>query len=274
MRSLLFLMLLLSSTAFAAPPERPWPLPNVETRPLVDVFAVPDGFERVLVPNGSFGAWLRELPIRSDRTHVLAYDGRRLGSPSAGIVALDVGSKDLQQCADTAMRLYAEWRWATSTADALTFHFTSGDPVDWKSWRKGKRWWLENDKVKSGARAGTDNSYASFRRFLDLVFTYAGTRSLPKDSVAVSAAQPGDFFVQSGSPGHVVVVMDVAENEDGKRIALIGQGFMPAQELHILRSSGDRVIEGVWFELPTTDHPDIKTPSWKAFSAGDLRRFK
>ena len=51
--------------------------------------------------------------------------------------------------------------------------------------------------------------------------------------------QPGDIFVYGGFPGHAVTVMAVAKNETGKKIFLLSQGYMPAQDIHILKNYND-----------------------------------
>ena len=114
-----------------------------------------------------------------------------------------------------------------------------------------------------------DTSYANFRRFLDKVFQYAGTLSLARDTKAVqrNEAQGGDFFVAPGSPGHVVIIIDVCENEEGEKLYLMGQGFMPAMSFHILRQSN----RSVWFQ---GDKYGIKTPFWSKFRWSQLRRFE
>lgn len=45
-------------------------------------------------------------------------------------------------------------------------------------------------------------------------------------------AAVGDVFLKGGSPGHVVMIVDMCENENGKKAFLLAQGFMPAQEFH------------------------------------------
>ncbi len=273
------LLLLLMSLPLPALAQKPatyaWVgAAEISTQRIEDQYTPPKGFNRVSLKSTDFGFWLRGLPLRQDRKVVKAYDGRDLASPSAAVVLMDVGTKDLQQCADTAIRLYAEWKWSQGKADEVLLHFTSGDLVGWKAWRTGTRWSVKGNQVSHRQSAAADSSYPSFKNYLTLIFTYAGTRSLPSDSAAVATAMPGDFYVQSGSPGHAVVVLDVAEDSDGRRVALLGQGFMPAQELHVLKGSGDRVLDGVWFLLPDGSHKQLKTPSWKAFDASDLRRFK
>ncbi len=85
-------------------------LPPVE--PLSSRFEVPDGFTRVEVVDGSMEAWLRGLPIRTDRSDVRSYKGDRLRRPAVAVVLMDVGKRDLQQCADSAIRLHAEYLWS------------------------------------------------------------------------------------------------------------------------------------------------------------------
>ena len=49
--------------------------------------------------------------------------------------------------------------------------------------------------------------------------------------------QAGDVFIKGGTPGHAEIVLDVAVNKKtGKKIFLLAQSYMPAQEIHILKS--------------------------------------
>lgn len=242
---------------------------------LSEAFRPPEGFLRVDVGAGSFGGWLRGLPMRADRTRVKSYRGDDLDSPSAGIIPLDLGDKNLQQCADSAIRLHAEWLWASGRHDDLAYHFTSGDEIRFSDWLRGERIAVDGANVRRLKGEARARSRASLRSWLDLVFMYAGTRSLARDSRAVEPTdvQPGDFFVAPGSPGHAVVVLDVATNDAGRRVALLGQGFMPAQEFHVLRSQGRQVLDEVWFVLPQKAEEELRTPSWRPFSGADARRF-
>lgn len=241
--------------------------------PLERRFPTPEGLTRVEAPEGSFAQFLRGLPVRTDRTHVESYEGKRLGSPSAAIVYLDVGEKNLQQCADSAIRLHAEWLWSKGEAESLRYHFTSGDPTAWSDWAAGERFRISGSKVERRRSGARSTSRDNFRDWLDIVFTYAGTRSLSRDSspVEIADVQAGDFFVTPGSPGHAVVVLDVARSDDGQIYALLGQGFMPAQDFHVIEGSGSRVRDNVWWKL--TPGEPIDTPSWDAFEPDTLRRF-
>ena len=44
-------------------------------RPLMDVFDPPEGYQRVELKLGTFGAWLRSLPLKEEGAPVLTYRG-------------------------------------------------------------------------------------------------------------------------------------------------------------------------------------------------------
>jgi len=233
----------------------------------------PAGYQRVAVGPGSFAAWMRALPVRLDRTDVLSYQGVPLDRPSAGIIAMDVGSRDLMQCADSVIRLHAEFLWAKGRQDEAAYRFTSGDETRWRDWVAGERMHIAGSRVRRTQGAPRSAKHASYRRWLDLVFTYAGTVSLARDASPLPVASPveaGEFYVEAGSPGHAVVVLDVVKNADGVRLGLLGQGFMPAEDIHILRSP--LAVEGVWFRLPSQPDEILPTPSWRPFTADARRR--
>ena len=245
------------------PPGGEWP-----TVASLDTYVEPPpGYRRVDLEAESFGSFLRQLPVRLDRRRVRSHAGRPLGSPSAGIVAMPLVDGNLQQCADSILRLYAEFLWMHDRRDEIQFHFTSGDRSDWADWRDGERFRIHGATVERHEGAPPQNSRANFRRYLRHLFMYAGTHSLPMDARTLDPSEstrPGDVFLESGAPGHVVLVLDVAENDDGERVALIGQGFMPAQEFHLVEAEGPATIGGVWFELPEAGEV-LETPSWRPF---------
>ena len=73
-------------------------------------FAPPAGCRRVPVAAGSWGAWLRGLPLRPVGTPARLYNGQLKDNQAvvAAVVNIDVSTKDLQQCADAIIRLRAE----------------------------------------------------------------------------------------------------------------------------------------------------------------------
>jgi hypothetical protein len=70
---------------------------------------------------------------------------------------------------------------------------------------------------------------------------YAGTLSLSKSmhTKSIEDMAIGDVFIKGGSPGHAVLIVDLAENEKGEKVFLLAQSYMPAQETQILKNNND-----------------------------------
>ena len=242
--------------------------------PLASRFEPPAGFVRARVEPGSFGQWLRGLPLRPGGA-VLDYRGRTILAEDdprmAAIVALDEGTADLQQCADSIVRLHAEWLWSKGSR-AMSYRAASGAAMPFSRWIAGERPSADGNALvwKASARASDRDDHGAFRKYLDAVFTWANTGALARDATraSVEALRPGDFFVLAGAPGHAVLVLDVAANERGERVALLGQGYMPAQSFHVLRPSRS----AVWFTIDPAEG-GVQTPFWPApFPWSSLRR--
>jgi hypothetical protein len=187
------------------------------------------------------------------------------------VVRLDVGARDLQQCADAVMRLRAEFLRDRGCDEDIAFRFTSGHRAAWTDWRKGLRPRIAGSQVTWRPGAAADSSYASFRRYLETVFTYAGSASLAKELERVgdpAHLAAGDVFIQGGFPGHAVLVADVAEDGRGRRAFLLLQSYMPAQEVHVLRNPA--APGSPWYLA--SSHGVLETPEWR-FQFEDLRRF-
>lgn len=250
-----------------------WLTPTRAVLPLAEALPAPEGYTRLPVEPGSFGAWLRGLPVRPPGTPVRDFRGEEIlpaGHPALGAVAeLDVAPVNLQQCADSIIRLHAEWLWSRREPEKIAYRFTSGDVAAWSKYAAGERARVSGSKVTWVKNGPVDASRTAFQRYLDLVFTYAGTLSLEtvKPRPSREDVRPGDFFVLGGSPGHAVLVLDVARDARGRRVALLGQGFIPAQDFHVLSPGGDLAP---WFSL---DGDTVATPFWKPFPWTALRRW-
>ncbi len=233
----------------------------------------PAGFARAPAAAGSFAIWLRGLPVKPGRPEVLLYNGSKKANQEAHHVVLDidVGKRDRQQCADAVMRLRAEYLHQAGRDGEVCFRFTDGTPARWQEWQRGGRPRIGKRATTWHLGAPPDASYASFRRYLDIVFSYAGTLSLERELDRVAdprAVEAGDVFIQGGSPGHAVIVVDVAADRDGRRAVLLAQSYMPAQDIHLLRNP--KSPDSPWYRIDG-DHP-LATPEWD-FPAGALRRF-
>lgn len=231
-------------------------------------FSPPAGYTRVPVKPGSFGAFLRGMPLKPDGAPVLLHSGKEKWTQSlhAAVIDYDVGKRDLQQCADAVMRMRAEYLWAANRKDEVCFKFTSGHPYPWAKAKRGYRAKVSGNKVDFVQSAKPSSTRAAFRAYLDRVYTYAGTASLTRELKRVQSGpvEPGDVYIQPGFPGHAVLVVDVAQNGKGERVALLAQSYMPAQSIHVLQNQ-----RGPWFFV---DRGELRTPEWR-FEPGALHRF-
>ncbi|MFN3917099.1 MAG: DUF4846 domain-containing protein [Flavobacteriales bacterium] len=240
---------------------------------LINRISSPDGYKRIVLADSTFGWWLRRLPLLEGKPDVLLYNGQKKGYQGAHytILDIDVGKKDLQQCADAVMRLRAEYlRWHNKE-DMISFNYTSGDKIKYSEWKKGGRPVVRGNKVTWAYNNSFDASYQNFRKYLDNVFMYAGSLSLSKELKNVDFANilPGDVFIQGGSPGHAVIVMDVAVNTKGEKVFMLAQSYMPAQQIHILANPNKS--NTCWYTYLECRQL-IETPEWM-FAPTDLKQF-
>ena len=243
--------------------------------PVVGAIKLPAGYQRVGVTGGSFGEYLRDLQIKPDDHVVNLFNGRKKANQRAhySILNVDVGPRDLQQCADAVIRLRAEYLYQMKAFEKITFNFTNGEPVPFKKYAEGYRVKIDDNRIYWKKRADKDYSYPNFRKYLDLIFAYAGSYSLEKELSAVTDIDEiriGDVFIQGGFPGHAVLVMDMAKHaQTGKKIFLLAQSYMPAQEIHILVNPNHLGISP-WYSIPPGKN--IYTPEW-TFNKTNLKRW-
>ncbi|MFT6747217.1 MAG: hypothetical protein ACJAZ2_001565 [Glaciecola sp.] len=242
---------------------------TVETR-----FKVPEGFVRVEAKANSYAKYLRSLPLKKHGSLVKHYDGttKRNNNVYAAVVDLKIGKRDLHQCADAVMRLRAEHLWKQKKYSQIHFNFMNGFNADYNSWRAGKRIVVKGNKSHWVQSAKPSNNYATFWKYLEMVFAYAGSYSLSKELKTVKVAQMkiGDVFILGGTPGHTEIVVDMAVNyKTGEKIFLLAQSYMPAQETQILLNPkfGNR---GCWYSANFGF--TLETPEF-TFYSDQLMRF-
>jgi len=238
-------------------------------------FAVPDGFRRVAVEGGSFGDWLRHLPLKPADSGVTLHDGRPVADHGtvAAVIDIDVGRSDLQQCADAVMRLRAEYLFSRRLTGLIGFELYSGERYRFAAYAEGVTPLPSGERIAWQSGPPRDSSHASLRRWLDIVYGFASTRSLahelrPVDDPADAAI--GDVFIHPGSPGHAVIIVDLAvDPADGRKLALLAQSSMPARDVHVLRNTLEPGL-GAWFPL-VAGRPFV-TPG-RVFAPSELKRF-
>lgn len=237
---------------------------------------VPDRYTRVSVKKGTFGAYLQNFPLKPDGSKVYLYNGKEKIRQDVHVAVLDIsiGDKDLQQCADACMRLRAEYLWHENQFDSIRFHFTNGFLAEYSKWRQGFRIQVDGNQVRwvETKSEKSSDTYEAFLKYMQQVFMYAGTLSLaaelPKRNL--SDIQMGDVFVMGGSPGHAVIVMDMAVNDTGEKVVLLAQSYMPAQNIHILKNPHDSNLSP-WFDMEGLEQ--LETPEWN-FTQNQLKSWR
>ncbi|MEO8173512.1 MAG: DUF4846 domain-containing protein [Sediminibacterium sp.] len=219
---------------------------------------LPEGFERVPISPGFFADYLRNLPLKKDKT-VYLYNKKPKPNQSIHYAVIDIstGEKDLQQCADAIMRIRAEYFFDKKLYDSIRFRNGNHDEYRFTQYLK---------KTPQTLRP-------AFLRFMETVFMYCGTYTLEQSLQRVpnpSGMQPGDVYVKGGAPGHAEIVVDMAVNKkSGKKIYMLAESYMPAQDIHLLLNPMNTAL-GPWHELNHDEQ--VVTASW-IFSKNQLRRW-
>jgi hypothetical protein len=231
---------------------------------------LPTGYKRL--PASGFSNWLRQIPLKSDKT-VYLYNGQPKRNQLAQYAVLDIsrGDKDLQQCADAVIRLYAEYYYSSGQFSRIAFHATDGTLMDYVSYTKGYRFVAKGNQLQKQLIAKPGDSPALFHAYLESLFSYAGTLSLSRELSPVTdsrSLKPGDIFIHGGSPGHAVIVADVAVNPAGEKIFLLAQSYMPAQDIHVLQNPLG--ASSPWYTVKASG--PLLTPEWY-FDWSELKRF-
>lgn len=225
----------------------------VLARTLADLPA-PSGFKRSTVISQSYAEFLRNLPLK-ETNEIVMWDGEKIPALSSTMAVVGLPllfSEDLEQCADYAMRLWAEYLRSIDALASLSLYDFYGNKKPFSSSGKGFNDYL-NWHMKYS------NSYS---------IKLGGEKVNPLTELSV-----GDMIVQNDSEesiGHVSVILDEAVNSAGRKVYLLGYSFMPAQEFHIEKAGSAYGFEG-WF----TDNNlfEYVDSAFGAFGEPVVRRF-
>lgn len=243
-------------------------------RTLRSRFNPPPGCAHVSVEQGSFAEFLTALPLKPTGSQVRTFDGGIKDSSGiyCAVVDLPIGNKDLHQCADAVMHLRAEFLWQQNRYSEIAFDLTNGFRMAYSEWMLGKRLSVQGNTTKWVQKETPSNTHNDLWQYLQVVFTYAGTLSLAREltPIQVEDMRIGDVFVYGGSPGHAVIVVDMAEDTTHHlTYFMLAQSYMPAQEIQILLNPTNPAL-GPWY--PIAFGEVLQTPSW-VFDKQALRRF-
>jgi hypothetical protein len=165
--------------------------------------------------------------------------------------------------------LRAEYFYSKKQFDSIAFTLTNGFNAQFSRWAGGDRVIAKGNTTSWYHAAQPSDSYDTFLDYLNLVFTYAGTISLARSMspTKMNKLKIGDVFIVGGSPGHAVIVVDMAANRSGDTIFMLAQSYMPAQDIHVLKNLNDDSMSP-WYKLKEGE--ELKTPEWN-FTTQQLR---
>lgn len=249
---------------------------NKDKNTIKERFLPPKDFEWIPEQPESFGFFIEDFPLKKYGSPILKYDANPIATQNLheAVFDIDTGSLDLQQCADAVIRLHAEYLYKNKRFNEIKYHFTSGDLLSWNDYKNGTRAFVSGNSVSFRKTASADDSYKNFRTYLDLIYTYAGTISLTnyetKPVTKTENLKTGNILITPGSPGHVVFIAGAAKNKDGKMVFLLGEGFTPAQSIHVLSNPFNPCLSP-WYELDTNSE-ETKTARYY-FKPTNFRSF-
>jgi hypothetical protein len=165
------------------------------------------------------------------------------------VLGIPVGNEDLQQCADAVMRLRVEYLFALKKYSAIHFTDNDGTLYQFNEPFTGK----------------------NFQQYLQRVFGTGGTASLAKQlrPVSLKDIERGDVKIRGGSPGHAVIVMDLAVNKEGMKAYLLAQNYMPTQDIHVLVNPANKFLSP-WYLM--NNDKMIETPEYE-FASAEVKRW-
>jgi Domain of unknown function (4846) len=221
-------------------------------------FETPDGFVRKKENQNSFASYTRSLVLKKWGSAVLYFNGSEKTKPNVycSVIDLPIGSKDLHQCADAVMNIWANYLYTQKRFNEIQFRFL-GD----NDWHNFKKW------------SGGNFSKNNFSKYMEQVWSAANTRSLfgQMHSIALADMRIGDALIVTGNPyGHAIMIIDECINEKtGKKMYMLAQSYMPAQEMQILINPQNQ-DQSPWYSFDESN--DIITPEWD-FTIYNFRRF-
>jgi len=202
---------------------------------------LPVGFRRTDL--SGFGQWLRGRPLLPADSQLLDWNGKPVKFQYGHYRIVDLSVPKLQQCSDSIQRLRAEWLWEEGRQREISFQ-VDGQPYPFRG-----------------------NGRADLTSYLRHVASRTSTTSMAVEMPRLPAGGvvgSGDVLIHPASAirrGHVVLVVDEAVDQTGRRLLLIGQGFNPAKQFHLIKNSKDRALSP-WHDAAILNGEGLRTPSW------------
>ncbi len=252
----------------------PWVYFQLEGTTILTRIMTPKGYSRRDVPENSFADFVLNYPLKEHGAPILMYDGSLCPYQyvHTAVFDLPIENEDFQQCADSVMRIYSEYYWHTGQKEKIAFHLTSGFLAEYTMWRDGYRFNICGDRISWVKTAEYDDSYENFTQYLRMVFAYAGSLSMDiyeSEPITLNDLQIGDVWLEGASPGHVMMVVDICYDENGRKAFLLADGHTPAMDFHLMKNFAHE--DDPWFYENEISYP-LVTFAHTYMKAADLQR--
>ncbi|MEO8109167.1 MAG: DUF4846 domain-containing protein [Ginsengibacter sp.] len=195
----------------------------------------------------SWQYFLQHLPVKKGA--IVDYKGNAVANQMKqdGIIQYDVGTADLQQCADALMRLRAEYLFSQKRYNEIAFHFVDGTYYTYDAYCKGSRI-IPGKKLSFVSLDPCFKTHETLRKYLNTVYCYASTISLAKELKNTNEFAVGTVIIHPGSPGHCFIIIDEALDDVGTKIFKLVEGYSPAQSIYVLSNLDEPEISP-WYHL-------------------------
>ena len=236
---------------------------TIETR-----FAPPEGFTRVAAEEGSFGEYLRVLPLKPDGDVIYLFDGTiKPDDRFDAVLKTELNKRDRMRNVHYLLRWRGEYLYASGRLEDIEFHFLSGFAFPFAKWAEGGRLSVNGNKVDwSAPAAEADDSPESLRNYLNELFLYSNAAAIKQDLLQAVRIEMGYVFPDMGG----AAIADMAEDENGRVAILLIRGGDPEQEGYVVRNQHD-AASSPWFIVP--ENGILQTPEGE-LSVGALFMFR
>ena len=210
---------------------------------MISEVALPKGYERVAVPEGSFASFLRSLPLRPQGAKLRSCRGLIQEDQSAVSAVLfhSVPLNGSVKAADVPVFLYSEYVCMEGNADDLAFKLPGGFEARYQAWRDGARFKADGAMPVADTPVPADSSMAVFSQYLEKVLSFTTASSISDMFAGVEEAdvQVGDVAVTAD--GGVFTVADIAVKRSAKSLLFVC-GLDDASEIYIPASVGKKSV--------------------------------
>jgi hypothetical protein len=221
---------------------------QAKDNPLINQSLSETQFTQAVFPENSWQYFLQNLIVKD--APIVDYTGKQINNQAKhfAIIDYDVGTSDLQQCADALIRLRSEYLFSQKRYDEIGFHFCNGAYYSWNMYSKGLRPAFKGNNMYWLNVSASEKTHASLRKYLNIVYAYASTISLCKELKPANDFTVGSVIIAPGSPGHTCIIIDEATDTQGRKMYKIAEGYMPAQSIYILSNPYNENINP-WYYL-------------------------